>query len=44
MGHVVKDLHTYHKALLIDLFIEVKDRAIVNLYSILVIQLFVLKF
>jgi len=44
MGHVVKDLHAYHKTLLIYLFIEIKDRAIINLYSILVIQLFVLIF
>ena len=44
MGHVVKDLHAYHETLLVDLFIEIKDRAIVNLYSILVIQLFVLMF
>ena len=44
MGHVVKDLHAYHKTLLVDLFIEIEDRAIVNLYSILVIQLFVLMF
>jgi cephalosporin-C deacetylase-like acetyl esterase len=42
MRHIIKNFHSNNKALLIDLFIEVQDGAIINLNPVLIIQLFML--